>query len=102
MVHDKEAVPGDALQAAHKQKPDTSWEPCNSQGIVFFPIEHAVESVGARHPKVVMEVDAVDAVDAVESLGARHPKAVKEVRKLAGGKAQHTGEEESTEVTRLF
>ena len=92
-------IPGDALQAAHKQKPDISWEPCNSQGIVFFPIAHAVESLGACHPKAVKEVDAVDAV---ESLGARHPKAVKEAKKLAGGKVQHTGEEETTEVTRLF
>ena len=54
-----------------------SWEPCNRQGIVFLPI-------------------------AVESLGAWHPQAVREVKKLAGAKARHTGEEESLEVTRLF
>ena len=39
---------------------------------------------------------------AVESLGAWHPQAVKEVKKLAGAKARHTGEEESVEVARLF
>ena len=77
MVHQAAAVPGHALQAAHKRKLDKSWEPCHRQGITFLPI-------------------------AVESLGAWHPLAVKEVKKLASAKARHTGEEESVEVNRLF
>ena len=77
MVHEAAAVPGHAVQAAHKRKLDKSWEPCNRQGITFLPI-------------------------AVESLGAWHPQAVKEIKKLASAKARHTGEEESLEVTRLF
>ena len=77
MVNEAAATPGHAMQAAHKRKLDKSWEPCDRQGIVFLPI-------------------------AVESLGAWHPLAVKEVRKLAGAKARHTGEEESVEVARLF
>ena len=77
MVQEAAATPGHALQAAHKRNLDKSWETCNRQGIVFLPI-------------------------AVESLGAWHPQAVREVKKLAGAKARHTGEEESLEVTRLF
>ena len=77
MVNKAAVTPGHAMRAAHKRKLDKSWEPCDKQGIVFLPI-------------------------AVESLGAWHPLAVSEVRKLAGAKARHTGEEESVEVPRLF
>ena len=77
MVNEAAAVPGHALQAAHRRKLDKAWEPCNRQGIVFLPL-------------------------AVESLGAWHPLAVKELKKLASAKARHTGDDESVETSRLF
>jgi len=56
---------------------DKSWEPCNRQGIAFLPL-------------------------AVESLGAWHPSAVAEVKRLGSALARHTGEEESSTISRLF
>ena len=75
-MNEAAGVAGHTPRAAHKQKLDKSWEPCNRQGIVFLPL-------------------------AVESLGAWHPSAVKEVKKLASAKAMHSGDE-SVETSRLF
>ena len=70
-------TPGHALQVAHKRKMEKSWQPCNTQGIVFLPL-------------------------AVESLGAWHKAAITEVKQLGSSLARHTGEEEATTIKHLF
>ena len=77
VVNEAAVTPGHALSVAHQRKLDKSWEACNRQGIVFLPL-------------------------AVESLGAWHPSAISEVKKLGSALARHTGEEESTTISRLF
>ena len=64
-------------QGISRRKRDISWQPCNSQGIVFLPL-------------------------VVERLGAWHKYANTEVKKLGNSLARHTGEEETTTIKHLF